>query len=68
MDMAQIYGPEIIPPDIVIEASDMPKKEETIERLKQQQAMQQQLLMAQAKGQQQGNKQQQAQRKQLIKR
>ena len=73
MDMAQIYGPQIIPPDIVIESSDMPKKEETIERLKQQQLMQQQLLMAQAKGQQQqgnqqGNKQPQVQRKQLLKR
>ena len=34
IDMAQIYG-ELIPPDIVIEASDLPKKEEIVERMRQ---------------------------------
>ena len=70
MDMAKIYGPDIIPPDIVIEASDMPKKEETLERLQQQREMQQQMLQAQIAMQAQGGGQGQAQpqKKQLAKR
>lgn len=72
LDMAKIYG-EIIPPDIVLEASDVPKKEEIMERLKQQQAMAQQIQLQQMKLQaqtQQQNKpqQQQPQRRQLVKR
>ena len=71
LDMAKIYG-EVIPPDIVIEASDVAHKDEIIERLKQQQQMAQQMQMQLAKQQagqaQQGKQQPQAQRKQLIKR
>ena len=68
LDMAGIYG-EIIPPDIVIEASDMPKKEEIIERLKQQAEMQakMQMAMAQQGGQQKPQSKTQ-QKRQLVKR
>jgi uncharacterized protein YfkK (UPF0435 family) len=69
LDMAKLYGPEIIPPDIVLEASDMAKKEDLIERLKQQQAMQAQLAqqqLRQTQAQQKG--QTQTQKKQLVKR
>ncbi len=52
LDMAKIYG-EIIPPDIVIESSDLPKKEEILERLRQQAQMQAQLAQQQAQAQQQ---------------
>ncbi|MCJ7790520.1 MAG: hypothetical protein MUP69_10185, partial [Candidatus Atribacteria bacterium] len=71
LDMAKIYG-ELIPPDIVLEASDVSKKEEIIERLKQQQQQAQQLQMqlAQQQGNQkpQGKTQPQAPRRQLVKR
>lgn len=71
LDMAKIYG-EVIPPDIVIEASDVPKKEEIIERLQQQQQMQQQMAQQQMQMQAQQGKQQaqakQPQKKQLVKR
>ncbi len=71
LDMAKIYG-DIIPPDIVIEASDVSKKDEIIERLRQQQQMQAQLMQQQAQAQAQqpqGKPQQQPQqRKQLVKR
>jgi hypothetical protein len=62
LDMAKIYG-EVIPPDIVIESSDVPKKEEIIERLRQQAQMQAQLAQ-----QPQNNPQTKPQRKQLVKR
>lgn len=42
LDMARIYG-EIIPPDMVIDASDIAQKEEIIERMRQQ-AQQQAML------------------------
>ncbi|MEA3313031.1 MAG: hypothetical protein U9Q18_01500, partial [Caldisericota bacterium] len=68
MDMAKVYG-EIIPPDIVLDASDVPKKEEIVQRLKQAQQrkeqMEAQMAMAEAKGQQ---RQPQQKRKQLVKR
>ncbi len=71
LDMAKIYG-EVIPPDIVIEASDVPKKEEIIERLRQQAEMQAKLAQQQMAMQAQGQKQQaqakQPQKKQLAKR
>jgi len=72
LDMAKIYG-EIIPPDIVIEASDVNKKDEIIERLQQQQQMQaqmaQQQMQQQAQSQaQQPQAKQPQQRKQLVKR
>lgn len=70
LDMAKIYG-ELIPPDIVLEASDVPKKEEIIERLKQQQQQAQQLQMqlSQQQGNQQtqGKAQAQTQRRKLQK-
>jgi len=65
LDMAKIYG-EIIPPDIVIEASDLAQKEEIIERMRQQ-AMQQAQL-AQQQAQQQAQSQPQQARKELAKR
>jgi len=72
MEMVKAFGPEIIPPDIVIEASDWPKKEELIQRFKQQQQMQQQLMQQQMQMQAQQGKQQaqakQPQRKQLVRR
>lgn len=55
LNMAKIYG-EVIPPDIVIDASDVPKKEEIIERLRKQAEQTQQIKMAQL-SQQQGNQQ-----------
>ena len=71
MDMAKLYG-EIIPPDIVIEASDMPKKEEIIQRMQQQaqqaQQMAQQQAQQQAQGQARQQQQQQPQRRELAKR
>ncbi len=71
LDMARIYG-EIIPPDIVINASDVPKKDEIVERLKAaaQRREQMEMVMAQqqAKGQQQKTQARQPQKKQLVKR
>jgi hypothetical protein len=55
LDMAKIYG-EVIPPDIVIDASDVTKKEEIIERLRKQAEQAQQMQMAQL-SQQQSNQQ-----------
>jgi hypothetical protein len=69
LDMAKIYG-GVIPPDIVIEASDVSKKDEILERLKQQQQQAQQMQLQLAKqqvGQTQGRQQPQAQRRQLVK-
>lgn len=70
MDMAKLYGPEFIPPDVVFEASDMPKKEELIDRIRQRaQAQAQAQQQAQAQAAQQGQQQQpQQQSKQLAKR
>lgn len=48
LDMAKIYG-EIIPPDIVIEASDLSRKEEIIERLRQRAREQARLAQMQAR-------------------
>jgi hypothetical protein len=56
LDMAKIYG-EIIPPDIVIESSDLPKKEEILERLRQQAQAQAQMAQQQARQQQQQGQQ-----------
>lgn len=67
LDMAKIYG-EIIPPDIVIESSDLPKKEEILERLRQQAQMQAQLAQQQAKAQAQGQQQGQPQQPQPTQR
>jgi len=66
LDMAKIYG-EIIPPDIVIDASDVAHKEDIVERLKQAQQRREQMEAAamQAEAQGQG---QQTQKKQLAKR
>ena len=64
MDMAKVYG-EIIPPDIVIDASDVPKKDEIVERLKAAQQRREQMEMAMAKAEAAG---QQPKRKQLVKR
>lgn len=58
LEMARIYG-ELIPPDIVIEASDIPKKDEIIERMRQR--AQQQAQLAQQLARQQANQQRQAQ-------
>lgn len=67
MDMAKVYG-EIIPPDIVIDASDVPKKDEIVERLKAAQQRREQMEMAMAQMEAAGQKQKRPQRKQLVKR
>lgn len=69
LDMAKLYG-GIIPPDIVIDASDMSNKEEIIKRIQQQMQAQAQAAQQQAKADAQGAQaaQQQGQKRQLQKR
>ena len=64
MDMAKVYG-EIIPPDIVIDASDVAKKDEIVERLKQAQQRREKMEMAMAQAEAAGAK---PKKKQLVKR
>ena len=66
MDMAKVYG-EIIPPDIVLDASDVPKKDEIVERLKAAQQRREQMEAALMKAEAAGQGQQ-PRRKQLVKR
>jgi len=66
MDMAKVYG-EIIPPDIVLDASDVPKKDEIVERLKQAQQRREQMEAAVLKAEATGQGQQ-PKKRQLVKR
>ena len=67
MDMAKVYG-EIIPPDIVLDASDVPKKDEIVERLKQAQLRREQMEAAGIQAQAAGQRQPQQKKRQLVKR
>jgi hypothetical protein len=64
LEMAKLYGP-IIPPDMVIEASDVHNKDQIIQRVQQTMQAQAQAAQQQQQAEQQG---QQQQKKQLQKR